>query len=93
MPEEDTGRAATAPHRDAPSGVAALLIVDMVNCFDFSGGDRLKAKAAAAADAIVALRGEADARDVPVIYVTTISASGIRKSRGWWSARWKRPMT
>ena len=47
----------------------ALLIIDMVNCFEFEAGDILKSKALRAAHVIRALRDEIEARDCPVIYV------------------------
>src|SRR5581483_4021207 len=52
----------------APGGVA-LLIVDMINTFDFEGGEDLLPKAAQTADAILGLRDAADACGTPVIYV------------------------
>lgn len=58
-----------APYRDRPRDGCALLIVDMLNCFDFSGGETLKQKAAAAARAIAALRRDVEAAQQPVIYV------------------------
>jgi nicotinamidase-related amidase len=56
-------------HRDAPSGGVALLIIDMINRFDFEGGQLLKRKAARAAEAILALRGDVEAAGYPVVYV------------------------
>ncbi|WP_230483330.1 cysteine hydrolase family protein [Sphingomonas sp. Leaf21] len=54
---------------DSPSHAAALIIIDMINDLDFEGGEQLRPPAEAAAERIVALRGEADAAGVPVIYV------------------------
>jgi nicotinamidase-related amidase len=62
-------RVASAPFRDAPRGGAALLILDMVSEFDFEGAETMREQTAAAAEAILALRDAADARDLPVIYV------------------------
>ena len=51
-----------------PSGGAALLVIDMLNPLDFSGGEALQPQAEAAADVILSLRDQADAAKVPVIY-------------------------
>jgi len=59
----------TAPPRDVPSGEAALLIIDMINCFDFKDGERLKQKAVNVAKHIRALRREVKAVGWPVVYV------------------------
>lgn len=59
----------TAPHRDQSRGGTALLIVDMINCFDFAQADLLRHKAEAAARAILALREEVSAAGLPVVYV------------------------
>lgn len=50
-------------------GQTALIVVDMVNAFDFDGGERLREAAAATVDPILTLRAAADAAGVPVIYV------------------------
>lgn len=50
------------------SGGAALLIIDMLNRLDFSGGEALRPYAEAAADVIALLRDQADAADAAVIY-------------------------
>lgn len=63
------GRGPTAPSRDRERGGAALLIIDMVNSFDFPGADRMKPKAEAICASILKLRAAADAAGVPVIYV------------------------
>lgn len=47
----------------------ALLILDMVNRFDFDGGQRLGAAARIIAPRIAALRTRFDRADAPVIYV------------------------
>ena len=54
--------------RPAPGGTA-LLIIDMINDMDFSGGDQMLARARQAARAIVKLRDEATRCGVPVVYV------------------------
>jgi len=54
---------------DSPSHAAALIIIDMINDLDFEGGEQLRPPAEAAAERIVALRGEADAAGGPGIYV------------------------
>jgi len=59
----------TAPFRDARGDGAALLILDMINRFDFEEAAMLEPRAARAADAILALRAEADSSECPVIYV------------------------
>ena len=61
--------APTAPRHDGASGGAALLIIDMINGFDFEGAERLKPDAAKAAEAILALRRDAEAAGCPVIHV------------------------
>lgn len=48
---------------------AAILAIDLLNTFDFSGGEVLKDRVNAMLDPIAALRREAKAADVPVIYV------------------------
>ncbi|WAS90960.1 cysteine hydrolase family protein [Nannocystis punicea] len=47
----------------------ALLIIDMINGFDFPEGERLRRQAEAAAERIAALAARARAAGVPVIYV------------------------
>jgi len=64
----ETG-AATAPDRDQPRDGAALLIVDIINCFDFPGGDDLLREARSASRSILRLRQQADEAGVPVVYV------------------------
>lgn len=53
---------------DIPSG-SALLIVDMINDFEFPGGDRLATQMDPLMDATEALRARYDAARRPVIYV------------------------
>jgi nicotinamidase-related amidase len=59
----------TAPARDRARGGVALLVVDMINCFDFAGGQQLRAKARPLVEPILRLRSAMDARDAPTIYV------------------------
>jgi nicotinamidase-related amidase len=55
---------------EAPkAGGAALLIIDMVNDMAFEGADAMLEPVLAAAEIIAALRGEADRRGIPVIFV------------------------
>jgi len=58
----------TPPH-DRPRGRPALLIIDMINCFDFPGADLIEPKAVRAAQAISRLRKEVIKAGCPVIYV------------------------
>ncbi|WP_083490018.1 cysteine hydrolase family protein [Stenotrophomonas daejeonensis] len=59
------GQALASRHGD----VTALLILDMINLFDFAGGDALGAAAEAACAGIVRLRRRFDAAAAPVIHV------------------------
>ena len=52
-----------------PPSATALLILDMVNLFDFEGGQRLARHAAAVTPAIAALRERFDRAGAPVVYV------------------------
>jgi len=58
-----------APRHDRPPERPALLIIDMINCFDFAGAERLEPKAARAAHAIVRLKSDMARAGFPVIYV------------------------
>lgn len=58
-----------APFRDRQPGNAALLIIDMVNCFDFENGDKLRRRAAEIIDPILHLRAQVEAAGWPVVYV------------------------
>lgn len=46
-----------------------MLIIDMINMFDFPGSKELLPKAVAAAEVILRLRDVADRHDLPTIYV------------------------
>lgn len=59
----------TAPFHDSGDDRVALVILDMINCFDFEGADLLAPRAQQAANAIRFLRDQADAAQCPVIYV------------------------
>lgn len=50
-------------------GKTALLIIDMLNTFDFDGAEAVVAAAGAVVDPINALREQARAADFPVVYV------------------------
>lgn len=63
------GTGARAPARDQPGNNTALLIIDMISRFDFSGARNLIPRAEKAAHSILSLRAAADAAGAPVIYV------------------------
>lgn len=65
----DKRSAPEAPDRDQPGDRTALLIIDMINPFDFDGGEEVRRSADRAARTIADLRRAADNRDVPTIYV------------------------
>jgi nicotinamidase-related amidase len=67
MPQD--GNAATAPVHDAGRGGVALLVIDMINSFDFVGADALKPKAVEAVESILRLRAAAERAGWPVIYI------------------------
>ena len=54
---------------DAPPGHTALLIIDMLNIFDFDGAGRTLRAADPVADTVLRLRDAADEAGVPVVYV------------------------
>lgn len=58
-----------APERDQSRGATALLIIDMISCFDFKGADELKPGAVKAAQTIAGLRGRMATAGMPVVYV------------------------
>jgi nicotinamidase-related amidase len=60
---------AQAPFRDQAPGSAALLIIDMINCFDFDGAEPLQRKAAQAAQAIFRLKTAMAEAGFPVVYI------------------------
>jgi nicotinamidase-related amidase len=59
----------TAPKRDSKRGGPALIIIDMINCFDFAGADKLRPQARRLIDPILQLRQEMDTLGAPTIYV------------------------
>jgi nicotinamidase-related amidase len=63
------GSGPTAPFEDSGRGGVALLIVDLINRFDFERGDELKANAERIVEPVLALRAAMDAAGAPVIYV------------------------
>ena len=57
-------------HGNAPDdSTVALLIIDMINAFDFKGADRMLPRASAAAKCIAALKHRARQAGVPSVYV------------------------
>src|SRR2546423_15663634 len=57
-------------HGSAPDESAiALLIIDMINAFDFDGAEAMLPRALAAANAIATLKGRAKSANVAVVYV------------------------
>ena len=57
-------------HGSAPDdSPVALLIIDMINAFDFQGADRMLPRAVAAAKRIAELKGRARQAGAPVVYV------------------------
>ncbi|KIQ25210.1 isochorismatase [Variovorax paradoxus] len=64
MPPKPSG--VLAPERAA--GHTALLIIDMINCWDFPDADKLLPRAAAIAPRIAALKARCRKAGVPVIY-------------------------
>lgn len=70
MPSESETRPDKDLHGSAPdTHRAALLLIDVINPFDFPEADQLLASALPAADRIAALATRARAAGVPVIYV------------------------
>jgi len=57
-------------HGNAPdNSPVALLIIDMINAFDFEGAGEMLPRALAAANAVARLKGRARHAGVPVVYV------------------------
>ena len=67
--EDQSGGEACTQDCDPAPGSTALLIIDMFNTLDFSGGEAMRPAAERAADAIARLREDADRLGVPVVYV------------------------
>lgn len=64
MPQDSTDLHGNAPD-DCP---VALLVIDMINDLEWPGGENVVQPAQAAAERIAALKKEARARGIPVIY-------------------------
>ena len=69
MTDQSKDRMPTAPARDQPRDGTALVIIDLINRFDFGGASKLLPRARKAAEAVLALRAAADEAEIPVIYV------------------------
>jgi nicotinamidase-related amidase len=67
--EEASSAPPNAPASDRERDAAALLIIDMINGFDFPGAATLKSRALDIASNILALRAEFERASLPVIYV------------------------
>jgi len=65
----DSDSEPTAPFRDSRGGGVALIIIDIVNRFDFMGGDELRAAAEKIVEPVLRLRAAFDEADAPTIYV------------------------
>ena len=72
----------TTPDRDRERGGTALVILDMLNRFDFAGGESLKTRAEAAATSVRRLRDAMDGIGAPTIYVKTAD-SGARRAQAF----------
>lgn len=57
------------PDSDQPGDRSALIIIDMINPFDFAGGGEARRAATRVARTLAGLRDQADRCDVPTIYV------------------------
>jgi len=57
------------PDSDQPGDRSALIIIDMINPFDFAGGEEARRAATRVARTLADLRDQADRCDVPTIYV------------------------
>lgn len=69
MTDQSQDSTPTAPARDQPRNGTALVIIDLINEFDFTGAAKLLPRARKAAEAVLSLRAAADEADIPVIYV------------------------
>lgn len=59
----------TTPRRDSKRGATALLIIDVINRFDFEGGGGLRGHAETIVEPILTLRAAADRAEMATIYV------------------------
>jgi len=75
-------RAPTTPQHDSAKQRVALLIIDMINDFDFGGGRALHDRALATVEPILALRRAIELAGHPVIYVNDNFGE-------WHSERWR----
>lgn len=66
---EDGHQSPRAPARDRPGGGTALLIIDMINRFDFPDAGLLRTAAETIVEPVLRLRREVEAANCPVIYV------------------------
>ena len=57
------------PDSDQPGDRSALIIIDMINPFDFAGGEEARRAATHVARTLADLRDQADRCDAPTIYV------------------------
>lgn len=62
-------RIPTAPFHDSERGNVALVIIDMINGYDFVGAELLRPSAMAMIDPLLRLRAAMDAVGAPTIYV------------------------
>lgn len=69
MTPNHSPRLPETPSRDQRRDATALLIIDMINCFDFKGADQMKPRAEKAAQVIDGLRGAMAEAGMPVVYV------------------------
>jgi len=75
-------QAPTTPQHDSAKQRVALLIIDMINDFDFGGGRALHDRALATVEPILALRRAIELAGHPVIYVNDNFGE-------WHSERWR----
>lgn len=69
MTASRSARSPEAPDRDQRRDATALLIIDMIGCFDFNGAEQVKPKAEKAAQVIDRLRRAMAEAGMPVVYV------------------------
>ncbi|MCM8732361.1 cysteine hydrolase family protein [Hephaestia sp. GCM10023244] len=68
MLKSESGKTPT-PDSDQPGDRSALIIIDMINPFDFAGGEDARRAATRVARTLADMRDQADRHDVPTIYV------------------------
>lgn len=69
MTRKQSARSPAAPERDQKREASALLIIDMISCFDFKGAEELLPKAEKAAQVIAKLRDRMARAGMPAVYV------------------------